>query len=192
MDLNQNIRVVIFDFDGTIAKIESDWRGWQEGILKIFQKYEPSFQIDSLENIYKVLNGVFEKYINTNLHKEVVDFSDHWELDHCDKVIPNIQVVEYIKRLFMDGIKIFVWSNNGEEFIKRELGKLEIADSISIICGRNSSYYLKPSAEAFEKRLYDPSIPKQEYLMTGNEDDSDGVAAKAAGIGYVNIKELFE
>lgn len=192
MELNNNIKVVIFDFDGTIAKIESDWRGWQEGILKIFHKYEPSFQTDDIKYIYKYLNVFFEKYKNTNLHQEVVDFSDHWELDHCDKVTSNNLVVEYIKRLFMEGIKIFVWSNNGEEFLKRELGKLEIADSISIICGRNSSYYLKPSAEAFEKIIYDPGLPRSEYLMIGNEDDSDGVAAKAAGIRYVNVNELFK
>jgi HAD superfamily hydrolase (TIGR01549 family) len=88
-------------------------------------------------------------------------------------------------RLFKNTHKKFIWSSNSQKTVERVLSELNLTDYFDKIVAREDVQLIKADPEGFTK-LYDPSVPKEQYLMIGDSSHDRG-AAEAAGIDFYLI-----
>ncbi len=181
-----NYDFLIFDFDETIAKIEINWQPWCSRVLALFREYEPNFELQSDCEVENWQNYFLTKYAHTDLRLKWQNFCDQFEFN-ATGLKPNEKVVELIKK---SPQKKYLWSNNGFDFLKLQLEKLDIGNKFEKIITRDQMELIKPNALAFEAIIWDKVSPLNNYVMIGNDWDNDFRAAKGAGIDYLDVGEF--
>lgn len=187
------IKAVIFDMDGVIVssehiQIEAEKQTMLKYGIRIsfeeLQKYTGTtaeFTFTELIKKYNI-NATFEKMLN---EKEEILFRLLKENIH-----PTKGVIELIKKLRQENIKLGVASSSHKRLIIYVLEKLDILNLFDSIVGSEDITRSKPEPEIFLKSANELSVCPTNCLVI--EDAELGVkAAKNAGmkcIGYRNSK----
>ena len=171
-------KVLIFDFDETITMIDMDWSQYYAQMAKVYEQFDSSRQ-----------HPVFHSYDSYNDFvvehgEEAVKLIQAANREYEQKMnrgfIPNHELIELIKNA--SGFELFVYSSNSRATVERGLIELGIKDYFEQIVSRDEVAYIKPNPEGF-LLIYDPDIPKKDYLMIGNSSADQGMA-EAVGIDF--------
>lgn len=186
------IKIVIFDFDNTIAFLNVDWKKVKKEI-KIYLNglgYGYNFQ-----SIGKDLNSIYKEIIKNNnrtsineVRKNINKIIINEELKSIDKAQVDKDFIFLLERLKSRKIKTAILSDNSELVIKKIL-RNNSKNKADILIGRERSEYFKPETTGLELILKKSKLTKNEVLYVG-DSKSDSDLAKAAGIKVIIMNKF--
>lgn len=160
----KNYNLVIFDFDGTIAKLDIDWNGLKKE-LKDFckRKYglEKSFQpLDkTIQEIKDLIGETFIKECNKIIAK--------YELKNINKLVANDNILKIIK-YYTPRKRKAIFSDNLCGTIKKGLKILKINKNFDMIIGRDLIEEQKPNPEGLFKIMQNFRVERKKIIFIGD------------------------
>lgn len=185
--LLQDDTQLVFDFDLTIAKMKIDWSKWHEGVSKIYEKYDPHHGYQASERDAHVFFNKLAVIYGEPLSKEIREFNADYEKEYLKGFIPNEDLITFIKD--QSDRKMYLYSTNSFETVKRGLQEFELFDLFNKIITRDDVFQVKPVPEGFSL-IEGFAENKHKFLMIGDSNSDQG-AAKAAGIDFIRCKYFF-
>jgi HAD superfamily hydrolase (TIGR01509 family) len=209
-DVNQ-VRAVLFDYSGTLFRLEED-ESWFEGIQVDEREIDGHVQAELMRRMtaptgssVKMTPEANHAWVNRDLaphlHREaylhvlresgVAD--DHAETLY-DRVIdpsswtPYPDTASVLKGLHEQGIKTAVVSNIAFD-IRPAFGAIGAADHVDEFVLSFEVGAVKPDAAIFETALTRLGVPAGHAVMVGDSDEADG-GARAIGCGFVLVDPL--
>lgn len=172
---------LIFDFDGTIAKMIIDWTDWHKGVSEIYAKYDPKHGYHPHREHLFV--NEFSKRFGKKIRQELNKFIAKYEIKHLEKFEPYEELISYIKNLPTP--QMSVYSSNSRPLINKALAELELTTYFQKVVSGDDVVFIKPHPEGFDFIL-EPEAEKSEFLMIG-DSDADSGAAQAVGIDFFKV-----
>ncbi len=180
----ENIRSVIFDFDETISTLHINWTPWFRDMEKLFLSYDGSFTYSSFPELLEKQTTYIKKY-GKDIVDKIIEINYRNEKEYYSGQTPNTKIVEFIKNNFKK-YDLYVWTSNDTRTIRSAMKELGIEGMFKKVITRNDVFYIKPNPEGFAKmEIKDAG----DTLMIG-DSFADEKASKAAGIQFINVKEL--
>jgi len=167
---NKNFKLIIFDFDNTIGKLDVNWK-------KL---------IDTL-NIDEPLNDYLDR-LNKEERQKVFKIIENTEMKNIDNFKPDDDVVSFIKKL--NSYTLAILSSNSRKAITTALKRLGLLEKFDIILSGEDVDHLKPAPDGIIKILDELGINKDETIYFG-DSYVDMKACNAAGVRCVlSLDEL--
>lgn len=180
------IKVVIFDFDNTICDLQINWNKWDIEIGELLQRYDSEILLSGGYMRDNLMNLYLEKY-GDEFREEWRDLSNKFEKENAKGCSPLQRVVTLIKKL--EDIELWIWSSNSEKTIRKYLHELGLENKFSTFITRDSVDFIKPSPDGFLKTV--GNRDQRDFLFIGNAKN-DRLAAEAAGIEYIDVRDIEE
>jgi len=181
----KNKKLIIFDLDGVICKLNVDWFvcrvKTKEYLEKKFGDNLDGMRVDQMEVL------VLEKY-GSNALKEMMFLREKFESDGVENSAINYGMVEFIKELHKRGYKQAICSNNLNRTVEKLIKLTGIEECIEYFVGIDDTFKPKPNIEGCQKILDKFSINKEDIIFVGDNPDIDGKTAENLNIDYINIK----
>ncbi len=186
----QNIRAVIFDFDGTLAVLNIDFQLMRERFFDLVQIY--GIEEESIKERY-VLEMIDEVYLilcekNTSQAKDFYRRA-HQILKELEllaaskgKLIPGIEAT--LKGLREKGIKVGIVTRNCEEAVLRVFPHLY--DHCDLFISRDSIRRVKPHPDHLNSVKESLNLSGDEMVMVGDHP-IDIQAGKKAGMKTIGV-----
>jgi HAD superfamily hydrolase (TIGR01549 family) len=171
-------KYLIFDFDETIAMIDMDWSQYHARMAEIYKKFDSKRHHPAFYS-YDGYNDFVREH-GEEVMRLIKTANSQYEQEMGQGFIPNHKLIKFINQA--DGFRMFVYSSNSRTTVERGLIELSIKDRFEQIVSRDDVSYIKPDPEGFGL-IYDPNIPKEDYLMIGNSS-TDREMAEAVGIDF--------
>lgn len=185
-------KIVIFDFDNTIALLNVDWEKIRNDIKSYLKKinYKHNFQSigSDLNSIYKEMTVKNNKMNIRKFRKDVNDIIKKEELKAVDKAIMDPDFFKLLKILKSNNIKTAILSDNSEIVIKKILSKIS-KNTPDYLVGRETSKYFKPDTTGLEQILKKSMRTKNEVLYVG-DSKKDADLASRSGINAVLVQNF--
>jgi HAD superfamily hydrolase (TIGR01549 family) len=186
MTLNSYLQKVdkthlVFDFDETLVKLILPWDNWADPIKRelmkldksIYENYKKEKSSSDLMNQYILKFG---KQARDLVKRNAINF----EVNFLKDATPNNELIDFVRH--SKNYKMFVWSSNTRPTLEKILNKLGIWNKFEKVVTSLDVDLLKPYTEGF-KQIYNPTIPKEKYLIIG-DSDRDEKAANQSGIDF--------
>jgi beta-phosphoglucomutase len=187
-----NFDLVIFDMDGVI--IDSEYHNLlmqQEVMAKdgVHVDIETLYPLVGLEwdlHFDHVLSFYDDSKTKADIRKATFSFLESVEIDYRDLVFDG--VVETIKQLYHQGIKIALASNSNYELLIEVLSQLEIEKYFSKINSAEFFELGKPHPAIYNDVVASLGVDRERVLVI--EDSKSGIrAAKLAGLKVFAIRD---
>lgn len=174
---------IIFDLDSTIIEMDMDWSTYRHDTWETVASFD-----EPLTQEVPYTHGMGMTLTNKAIAKhgqrakDVIDpFVDVYEETHYHGYCPNPHLLRFIRdnsgRYFF-----YLWSSNARKTVMKVLEAEKLSGLFSKIVTRTDVMLLKPSLDGFDL-IYNPSIPKSEYLLVGDSKFDEG-AAQGAKIDF--------
>ncbi len=175
-------KYLIFDFDETIATIDMDWSQYHTRMAEVYRQFD-SKNHHPVFHSYDGYNDFVREY-GEEVVRPIKTANSKYEQEMSRGFIPNQSLIEFIKN--ESGFEMFVYSSNSRATVEKGLKELGIRDYFEQIVSRDDVSFIKPDPEGF-LLIYDPDVPKEQYLMIGNSPADRGVA-KSVGIDFYLVE----
>ncbi len=175
---------VIFDFDETIAHLIIDWSTSRIGMKELAINYWIEQEQESM-NSHAFAEFVIQKYGNEG--KQNIDkICGRAESEHLSNIVVNQELVNFIKTS-SDQYTFHILSNNMCSTINNALEEMGIWEYFTLVFGRDSVLFSKPHPEWIEEIIKKQWGDSKNFVMIGDNPDSDIAAADRAGIASLVI-----
>lgn len=174
-------KVVIFDFDGTIVKLNVDWSELKERLISYFR--ERYCYVSTFTPLFRELEKI-SHIIGEQAKQEAVRIIEKYE--EQASYVPNLKIITLIKVLANSGERLCIFSSNGRSIIERVLSQLNLRDIFDIIISRDDIKHYKPSPEGLLKILTETGFSSNETVMIGNSL-TDFEACRSAGVRMLQV-----
>jgi HAD superfamily hydrolase (TIGR01549 family) len=167
-------KIIIWDFDGTIADLGVDWEAMRAELVSNISPGKSGLRI----------NELVSEYIQQG--KKSLAFSIIKKYESAAKASINPEVKEFILKN-KDKFKMAVFSDNLRETIEQGLSSEKMTPAINILVSKEDVAEFKPSIDGLiQISAYFKERNKKAYLFIGDRD-SDGECASAFGIDFFKI-----
>lgn len=184
-------KAVVFDLDGTLLYTLEDLKNATNYALK--QNGMPERTLDEVRRF--VGNGVkllMERAVpqgadNPKFEKTFSDFKEYYEA-HCnDNTAPYDGIMELLKELKLNGIKLAIVSNKLDPAVK-ELNQLYFKEYMTSAVGEMEEEGIrkKPAPDMVQKALKELGVTQDEAIYVG-DSDVDIATAKNSGLECVSV-----
>ena len=189
----------LFDFDNTLARLEPavDWaasRRELEPMLRNAGAPEPLFQQFPKGNL--VLYEAYRAHLaglvrpDGGEHRAILQRAsaiiEKFELQGVDNAAPLDDAPELLRAIVKAGSLCGIVTSNSSRTVKRWLEKHSLADSVSVIVGRDSLLPMKPAADTILEALKVAKVSASDSGYVG-DTATDCSAAKAAEVAFYGI-----
>lgn len=171
MENHKDIKAVLFDFDGTLVFLSTDYDRMRSKLKELFLQFgiEPDFRplIDSIEDSLLKLENNISKSLVKVIRERAYSIVDEEEL----KSIRNAELAngakEVLSALKKNNKKIGIISRNGEKCINDCISRLNIAKP-DLIVSRDDVDKLKPNPEHIMVALNKLKLKPAETIIVGD------------------------
>lgn len=181
--LSQNPKkYLIFDLDGTIAKLHMDWSTFRRDIWDLVASFDKPLTVEipyGPKTSFRLTNEAIRRH-GTKAKNIIDTFIQAYELSHLSSYTINPELARFIKT--EKQYNYFLWSNQMPKTIEELLQKEGLKDRFQKIMTRASVDFVKPDPQGFDF-IYNPKEEKKDYLMIGDLF-ADEQAATSAGIDF--------
>lgn len=176
-------KILIFDFDGTIATMDIPWYLLEQKLKVLADEF--NIAGDHSKGAIGYINSLAEKGDEVFL-KRLIRINEGFENEHLRGYEVNKYLVEFLNK-YRDNYTFYLWTNNSLKTVQRILGEIGVYEIFSKFITRDSVRLTKPYPEGILEILEKGGEDKSEYIMIGDNPNSDGIASKAAGIEYFKV-----
>lgn len=198
--MNNSIKAVIFDLDGTLLDTIDDLADSVNAALKICQ-----YPARSVSQIRTYVGNGIRRLIecsledgaaNQDFEKVFQSFREHYK-DNCqNKTKPYDGVVELLHSLKTEGMKTAIVSNKAD-FAVKKLNRAYFEEFAMTAIGEQEGVRRKPAPDMLFQALKELGVSKEEAVYVG-DSEVDVETASNAGIPCISVlwgfrsKELLE
>ena len=188
MELQKNIKCVLFDFDKTLINLNINYADMRNDLKNYFMH-------KNLNSDFKPLIGEIERLSkNTSDMKksisECYDIIDKYEVDSINSSKINEEVLNLYKNLINKNLFVVIITRNGNKVVKSFLKKFNLPFP-NLISSRDSGSKLKPNLEQFERIHNISKFNYEEYLLIGDSYHDEELAKKIK-ISFIKVNEKGE
>lgn len=176
-DIAEGYDLIIFDFDGTIARLSVDWAGLKHELSSALgQPFGTLAEgLDALRSTgdaraLETYWGIVRRY----------EWADPAGLTANDEVIAFVRAIR-------PGRRIAVCSSNAHRTVERGLAQLGIADRVDLVIGGDDVRHAKPHPEGLNAIIARCGAEKSRTLLIG-DTDGDREAGASAGVRTVILE----
>lgn len=171
MELNKDIKCIVFDFDGTIFHLDINWEKLRQD-LRLTKKDSPSI-------------GQHIQQLNTAKHTDL-DIVTSAEIRAVGDKKLDQATIELFDWLVAKGYSLAILTRNSRQAAARALSNSGYLAGMYII-GREDVDLLKPHPEGLEVILNHFNLKPSQTVLVG-DTFHDVEAAKACGVASVIVK----
>ncbi len=186
-------RLIIFDLDGTIIKLNVDWRSLKERLNKRYSKLY-SDEDCGFSSISRCLNEIVKREDN----EELLNFFDiirERELEGIEgsKIIDEaVYFIKNIEKFELNpDVNIAIMSLNTHSTVENALKYAGVLEHVDYIIGREDVRKWKPNPEGLLKIQQKFNVEKGEIIYLGDMN-KDLETGKRAGVDSFLIDELID
>lgn len=196
MVLNSNIKLVIFDLDGTLVDSKYDLT---DSVNFVRHKHGLNpLPVDKVASylgsgITALVKAVLAELKNENFDEAVKMFKDNYAKHLTDKTLPYKDVIEMLSNIPQQKVLL---SNKDEKFSKQILETLGLSKYFTEIYGGDSFKEKKPNPLPIYEIMKKFSLNKENIVMVG-DGANDIMVGKNADIttigvlyGYSSLEQL--
>lgn len=181
--------LVIFDLDGTLVDSAADIA---ESVNRTLRDWKlPTYDVATItgwvgEGSRQLITYAFRAAgSDASIDDVMPGFLEHYAETALDGVAYE-GVVDTLKALHAQGVKLAVCTNKNEEFVRPLLEVRGMLPYIDSIVGGNTLPERKPSGVPLKHLADEAQVPIERSLMVG-DSESDALAAKDAGMDLVMV-----
>jgi HAD superfamily hydrolase (TIGR01509 family) len=206
-----NVQAVLFDYSGTLFRLEED-ESWFEGIKVDEREVDGHVQAELMRRLtapvgrsVEMTPEAYHAWVNRDLaphlHREAYlhvlresGLADHHAEALYDRVIdtsswtPYPDTAEVLKGLHRQGIKTAVVSNIAFD-VRPAFEAIGVTDYVDEFVLSFEVGAIKPDVAIFEAALTRLSVQPAHAVMVGDSDEADG-GARALGCGFILVDPL--
>lgn len=180
---------VIFDYDGTIAKVPVEWPSVRRRLRESFiteHRLDPpeGLRVDELEK-WALDIGKLEPAAVFAMRTEVESAA----ADDHEPISEVVALIHWLVRA-RPHLPLFVLSNNLRSTVKEGLQRLNIANGFVSILGVDDTLDPKPGTTGFDLLKRDHAVEAARALFFGDSDSTDGAFCRRLHLPFINIKEV--
>ena len=187
----ENKRIIVFDLDGTIVYLDTDWHHLKMLLSKRFAKLYQGEKCE-FEHISACLSHIVKKNDEIELSK-FFDMILEYEMKNIKNNIEIEESVFFINHLELFGVKketkLAILSLNMRETIMTTLKLANLTQRFDLIIGREDVRAWKPDPFGLLKIQKYFNVKKEEIIYFG-DTETDLKAGNNAGIEVHLVKEL--
>ena len=192
ININDNIKSLIFDWDGTLVdSMPLHMNAWEEAFKFFSSKYDYEFffSLNGMKEIEIV--KLYNEKFGTNLDPEkVVSEKHNYYLNNIDTVKPIEPIVNIAKK-YSTKLPLAVVSGSVRNIVHTELELVGIFNLFKLILTASDSYKPKPAPDIFIAASEKLKVAPEQCLVF--EDGDLGLnAAKNAGMQTVDVKKFLD
>ena len=183
----QNMKLVIFDFDGTIADTSEGILDSHRFALKVMGK-----QILCEDELRGVIGGNLLKtyiekfgFIESDAREAVRIYRERYAEVGIHKAVLYPGFTDMIKKLKTRGYKVGVATLKAENFANIMLDEMKIASYFDAVCGMDEHDYLK-KAELIKKCCSLCEVDERSAILIG-DSNNDSKGAEEAGVKFIGV-----
>ncbi len=171
-------RLVVFDFDNTLVRLDVDWKAAKADIVALAR--ENGIGVDQGQNIVPLSNRLSAHH---GLKAEVDAIYRRHEMECAQSrsYSPLPRIIAIAKELKAKGVKTAIASGNHTDSIKRILSEMGEAGTFDFVCGRDAAERSKPAPDQLLLLIGKAGARKEDVLFVG-DSSHDVNSAKAAGV----------
>lgn len=183
------MKLVIFDFDGTLIKLPVDYDTLRAELRKYFRKYGIDFEFRPLKKrIREALLLVGEKFpdLLNKATKDTNDIIDKFEMagaSGSEIIGGSIKTIQWLNS---NKFTMAVLSLNGKKCIEKVLKKFGLMQHFDMIVSRDDNIKSKPSSDGIERVMKKTGAKNKDVWMVGNSR-YDIMAAKSIGVKSIGV-----
>ncbi len=172
MEKQNGLKAVLFDFDGTLAFLPTNYDRMRKRLRSLFSGYgiDSDFQplMDSIKYaLCELQKGDWPWLDVAQIKQRAMGIVEDEEI----KAVANAQLVNHAKEtlawLMTNGIQVAIVSRNGRACIEGCFSKFGLADPDAVIA-RESTRELKPHPDHFAAALGKLGVEKHEAVIVGD------------------------
>ena len=169
--MQRGFKLIIFDFDNTIVKLDVDWMALMDELKidKPLNRYIDELDRKKRDDVYKTI--------------------EKREMENIDKFEPIDDLISFIRGL--NGYKMAIFSLNSRRAIETCLERLDLSKKFDIIVSGEDVKKLKPDPDGILKILDATGVAKENSIFLG-DSYVDLKAGKSAGVTSVLLIEDLE
>ncbi len=184
------IKAVIFDFDGTLAVLNIDFPVMRERVFGLMSDYgiqeeaiQEKYVLEIIDEVYEVLRRKSPARAK-KFYKESHDVLHEIEMRAAGKGTLIPKVVETLKRLRENGVKVGIVTRNCDEAVRKIFP--EVNDFCDVFVSRNSVKRVKPHPDHLTHVMKRLNISGGEGMMVGDHM-IDIQAGKRVGMKTIGV-----
>ncbi|MFW6110460.1 MAG: HAD family hydrolase [Thermoproteota archaeon] len=185
------IKIVVFDLDGTLTQFNLKYRTVRKEVRRYLISRQIPPQILTLnESIFKMLEKVEIFLENQGEPRRLVEEirsealaiveKFEWEAAKTTEVLPD--VLETLKELKEGGMKVGLFTINGEKSVNHILRRFNLKDFFDAVTPRNHVKCVKPNREHLEATLKELGADPKETVVVGDTGSDMECAEKMGAI----------
>ena len=180
-------RLVIFDFDGTIADTSEGILDSHKHVLKVMNHVVPGD-----EDLKKLIGGNLLNIYTDKFGFEPSDarnavniYRNRYSTVGLHKAVLYHGVTELLKHLKEKNITIAVATLKAEKFAVTMLEEMHVREYFDYICGMDDMDSLT-KVELVQKCMKLSQCPKEQTVLVG-DSENDEIGAKNAGVDFIGV-----
>lgn len=180
---------LIFDFDKTLVYNFYDWKSFKLDVWNILKNIDNSLiPEDPGAYAMPVINEAIKKH-GIEVKKIFDEYVGEFEKTPIKNPLVNEELVDFvIKSKEKEIYRQYIWSNNHSNTVNSILKKLDIAHCFTKVITRDKAYLNKPYPDGFFEIFNKEIHHRNDFILIGDNEDSDGEAARRVGIDYLVLK----
>ncbi len=186
----KQIKAILFDFDGTLAKLNINFLSIRDRIFDLIRQYgvdegriKEKYLLEIIDEVYKIL-------LNENLSKAEAFYKKahkilyDYEIEGAKTGMLFPKVEETLKELRNKGLKIGIVTRNCEDAVRMVFTRID--DYCDIFISRDSIKNVKPHPDHLTKVINTLGVKEKEAMMIGDHK-IDIQAGQVLGIITVGV-----
>ena len=176
---------IIFDIDGTLTATNDLIYATFNHVT---QKYlNRTYTPKEITSFFGPTEAVIIKELMGDKYEEAMkDYYDFYESNHKQMVHAYNGIVELVKELHKNNIRLSIYTGKGRRSSEITLKQIGLYDYFDMIITGDDIEDHKPSPEGVEKFLKKFNLPRDKVLMIGDAP-ADVKAARATGIKIASV-----
>jgi phosphoglycolate phosphatase len=174
--------LIIFDFDGTLARMDIDYDGARQALRDYFLARGIDMAFRPLQR--KAAEAA--ALAGGRAAEDAARILDRFELERLGNSRLAPGAARALERLRAAGHRLAVLSNTGERCIRGVLGREGLDGMFDLIAGRESVPEFKPSAAGISMVMERLGFAADRTVMVG-DSMYDAVSAEQAGVRFLGV-----
>jgi phosphoglycolate phosphatase-like HAD superfamily hydrolase len=172
---------VVFDFDGTLARLRVDWQSLRAAVAHRFPDCVPAGQCVKISSLMEAIGARYGTQGRSVVAEIVRQHEQPGGAPDVEQIVDSVRAARALRRFD-------VISNNLVSTVWRSLEAIGLASTCRHVIGFDSVERSKPAEEPY--RALQAAVPLGKRVLYVGDRQSDRLFALNVGISFLHVSEV--